>query len=146
MSASPSRENLGMNVGALAISSELGDLGLDGSKEGGDGLGTTTPEAVFYVLPYLGLKELLTLEAATSQLREAIRGDATLWQHLHVDVPLNRKLTDAELRRLSTRSHGRLQALTLIKCTRISDRIVEDIVESNPLLQKVPSLLQMKPL
>lgn len=129
-----------VDVEAPAISSELGDLGLDSSKEAGDGSSSqsgTTPEALFYVLPYLGLKEVLTLEAVSNQLREAIRGDVTLWQQLHVDVPLNRKLTNAELIRLSSRSHFRLQSLSLIKCTRISERVIEDIVRANPLLQKV---------
>ena len=127
-----------VDVGAHAISSELGNLGLDGAQEARDGSQTgTTPEVLFYVLPYLGLKELLTFEAVSSQLREAIRGDVTLWQQLHVDGPLSRKLTSAELIKLSSRAHGRLRALSLVKCTRIPELLIEEIVESNPLLQKV---------
>ena len=142
MSISPTKRLSmeGVDVEAPTISSELGNLGLDSSKEAGDGssfLPATTPEALFYVLPYLGLKELLTLETVSSQLREAIRGDVTLWQQLHVDVPLNRKLTDAELVGLSSRSHGRLQSLSLIKCIRLSESVIEHIVEANPMLQKV---------
>ncbi|KAG0599215.1 hypothetical protein M758_12G136300 [Ceratodon purpureus] len=138
MSISPTKRLSmeGVDVEAPTISSELGNLGLE-AGDGSSFLPATTPEALFYVLPYLGLKELLTLETVSSQLREAIRGDVTLWQQLHVDVPLNRKLTDAELVGLSSRSHGRLQSLSLIKCIRLSESVIEHIVEANPMLQKL---------
>lgn len=128
------------DVGEPAINSEMANLGLDGSKEAGDGPSSetgTTPEVLFYVVPYCGLKELLTLERVSSQLREAVRGDARLWQQLHVDAPLNKKITNTELMRLSSRSHGRLQSLSLVNCTKIAEGVIEEILQSNPRLHKV---------
>lgn len=105
----------------------------DGSSE----TGSFTPEALFYVLPYLGLRELLVLETVSRQLRDAIQGDVLLWQELQVDSPLNKKFTDVELVRLARRAQGRLQSLGLVDCTRVTEEAIETVVASNPLLEKV---------
>lgn len=95
------------------------------------------PEALFYTLPYLGLKELLILELVSKQLRDAVRGDVLLWQHLHVNAPLNKKFTNDALLRLASRGQGRLRSVSLVKCLRITDDGIETVLASNPMLQKV---------
>jgi len=121
--------------GSGDLCSAVIDLAL--APEGdGDGPGST-PESLFYVLPYVGLRELLVLETVSRQLRDTIRGDVLLWQQLHVDSPLNQKFTDEELARLASRAPGRLQSLDLVHCTRVSEEAVEAVVASHPLLEKV---------
>jgi len=120
--------------GSGDLCSAVVDLALDSE---GDGVAGSTPEALFYLLPYLGLRELLVLETVSRQLRDAIRADVLLWQQLHVDPPLNKKFTDVELVRLASRAQGRLQSLDLVKCTRVTEETVETIVASNPQLEKV---------
>jgi hypothetical protein len=95
------------------------------------------PEALFYTLPYLGLKELLILELVSKQLRDAVRGDVLLWQQLHVNAPLNKKFTNDALLRLASRGQGRLRSVSLVKCVKITDDGIETVLASNPMLQKV---------
>ncbi|XP_073386732.1 F-box protein SKIP28 isoform X3 [Physcomitrium patens] len=90
------------------ISSAMEDLTVD-SKEVGDGSSQTdtTHEALFYVLPYLGLRELLTLETLSRRLRDLIRGDPLSWQQLLVDAPSNKNFTNVELVKLTSRAQDR---------------------------------------
>lgn len=122
--------------GSGDLCSAVIDLALASEEGDGDGPGST-PESLFYVLPYVGLRELLVLEIVSKQLRDAIRGDVLLWQQLHVDSPLNKKFTDVELARLASRALGRLQSLDLDNCTRVSEEAVETVVASNPELVKL---------
>lgn len=120
------------------ISSAMEDLTVD-SKEVGDGSSQTdtTHEALFYVLPYLGLRELLTLETLSRRLRDLIRGDPLSWQQLLVDAPSNKNFTNVELVKLTSRAQGRLQSLSLVKCLKISEEVVEAVLVANPLVHKV---------
>nr|XP_024362537.1 F-box protein SKIP28-like isoform X2 [Physcomitrium patens] len=120
------------------ISSAMEDLTVD-SKEVGDGSSQTdtTHEALFYVLPYLGLRELLTLETLSRRLRDLIRGDPLSWQQLLVDAPSNKNFTNVELVKLTSRAQGRLQSLSLVKCLKISEEVVEAVLVANPLVHKL---------
>ncbi|KAJ7558234.1 hypothetical protein O6H91_04G029700 [Diphasiastrum complanatum] len=95
------------------------------------------PEGLFYVLPYLELRELLALDQVSKSLRDAVRNDVLLWKSLHIEDPLNEKVTDDVLLRLSARAQGRLECLSLLQCERVTGRAVRQVLASNPLLLKL---------
>lgn len=66
-----------------------------------------------------------------------MRGDTLLWKNIHIDQPLNEKITDDVLLQLSNRAQGNLQSLSLVECPRITDDGLRRVIESNPKLSKV---------
>ncbi|EFJ26148.1 hypothetical protein SELMODRAFT_98374 [Selaginella moellendorffii] len=110
-------------------------FGKEGPFEGS--VPTSPHEGLFYVLPYLLLKDLLSVEQVCRSLKDAVSCDVLLWQHLKIDHSLNTKLTDEALLKLAARSQGRLQSLMLVECLRISDEAIEQVVASNPMLSRI---------
>ncbi|KAM0064636.1 hypothetical protein Hdeb2414_s0003g00105341 [Helianthus debilis subsp. tardiflorus] len=51
----------------------------------------------------------------------SVRNDSLLWRNLYIDQPLNERITDDILVRLTNRAEGNLRFLNLIKCPKITD-------------------------
>ncbi|EFJ20258.1 hypothetical protein SELMODRAFT_443977 [Selaginella moellendorffii] len=94
-------------------------------------------EAFRYVIHYLGLQELLSLEMVCKPLLEMVRREAPHWQNLRLDPPLDLKLTDTALLILALRAQGRLQSLKLANCQRITDASLESVLAGNTMLTKL---------
>jgi hypothetical protein len=99
--------------------------------------GNDAHEGMGFVLGYLGLREILSLEMVCKSLRAAVRNEPFLWKCIHIDSQLGKKIKDANLLRLTQKSPGSLQCLSLEGCTEISDRGLKAVLESNLQLTKV---------
>ncbi|KAJ0725834.1 putative leucine-rich repeat domain superfamily [Helianthus annuus] len=66
-----------------------------------------------------------------------IRNDSLLWRNLYIDQPLNERITDDILVRLTNRAEGNLRFLSLIKCPKITDDGLRRVLETNPKLTKL---------
>ncbi|XP_023551551.1 F-box protein SKIP28-like [Cucurbita pepo subsp. pepo] len=104
-------------------------------------------EALFLVLSYLPLFEILSMGAVCVSLRDAVEHDVLPWLHLAVDRPLSSRLNDYILERIARKADGRLRTLALINCFKISDSALHEVVENNPLLTKlyVPGCTSLTP-
>lgn len=107
----------------------------------GDG---TADGALTFALGYLGVRDLLVVERVCKSLRSTVRGDPLLWRNIHIDQPLNEKITDDILLQLTNRAQGNLQCLSLVECPRITDEGLKRVLEGNPKLTKVSMPLIMK--
>lgn len=94
-------------------------------------------EAMFFVLGYLGIQDLLSVEKVCTSLRDAVRTDSLLWKSILIDWPLNKKITDDSLVKLTSRAQGSLQSLCLFQCTEITDGGLKRVLVSNLRLTKV---------
>lgn len=92
-------------------------------------------EALFVVLTYLTLYELLIMSEVCKSLRHAIENDVLQW--LVVERPLNWRLSDEILVKLSLKMKGKLTALGLINCMKITDSALLHVVQNNPLINTV---------
>ncbi|PON64765.1 F-box domain containing protein [Parasponia andersonii] len=102
-----------------------------------DGDGGSPHGALNFALGYLGLRDLLLVERVCKSLHSAVRGDPLFWRSIHIDQPLNEKITDDVLLQLANRAQGNLQCLSLIECPRITDDGLRRVLESNPKLSKL---------
>lgn len=93
--------------------------------------------ALIFSLGYLGVRDLLVVEKACRSLCSTVRSDPLLWRTIHIDQPLNEKITDDALLQLTNRAQGNLQCLSLVECPRITDDGLKRVLESNPRLTKV---------
>ena len=100
--------------------------------------------ALNFALGYLGLRDLLVVETVCRSLHSTVRGDPLLWRSLHIDQPLNEKITDEVLLQLTNRAQGSLQCLSLVECPRITDDGLKRVLDSNPRLAKVSVTLFYK--
>ncbi|MBA0727002.1 hypothetical protein Golax_002789 [Gossypium laxum] len=98
-------------------------------------------EALILALGYLCVRDLLVVESVCTSLRNVVLNDPLLWRSIHIDQPLNEKLTDDVLLRITNRAQGSLQCLSLVDCKSISDEGLMRVVENNPKLIKVSLLL-----
>ncbi|PSS35274.1 F-box protein [Actinidia chinensis var. chinensis] len=108
--------------------------------------GDVPHDALFFALGYLGVRDLLSVEKVCKSLRDAVRNDPLLWRSIHIDLPLNYRVTDDFLLRLTSRAQGTLQCLSLVDCYWISDDDgLKHVLESNPGLTKlsVPGCLRL---
>ncbi|XP_061361442.1 F-box protein SKIP14-like [Gastrolobium bilobum] len=102
-----------------------------------DAQGGVPHDALFFVLGYLGVRDLLTVEQVCRSMRDAVRGDPLLWRTVHIDHPLNRRITDDTLVKLTSRAQGTLQSLNLVNCIWITDSGLGRVLQSNPRLVKL---------
>ncbi|XP_072982593.1 F-box protein SKIP28-like [Typha latifolia] len=93
--------------------------------------------ALFLVLGYLRLREVLAFQSVCKLFRDAIADDCLLWQHITVEPPLSSKLTDDTLLRISSRAEGKLKSLALFHCCRITDASLLQVVDRNPGITKL---------
>lgn len=113
---------------------------LEGAEFSGDAI---SHEAWTLVLSYLGIKDLLSVEMVCRSLHSTVRSDPSFWNTIHIDKPLNEKITDDNLLQLTNRAEGELQCLRLLECTRITDDGLRRVLESNPKLNKVSTTFQL---
>lgn len=97
-------------------------------------------EALFLVLPYLPLNELLTTAEVCTSLRDAVREDILLYLDLIVQYPLSRKLSDDILLNLTSKAGGRLRIMSLTDCFRITDHGLLRVIEENRLIEQVNTI------
>ncbi|KAI5572949.1 hypothetical protein POPTR_010G054600v4 [Populus trichocarpa] len=96
------------------------------------------PHAAFaFALGYLGVRDLLVVETVCRSLRSTVQSDPLLWRSIHIDQPLNEKITDDVLLQLTNRAQGNLQCLSLVECPRITDDGLKHVLENNPRLTKL---------
>ncbi|KAJ8773586.1 hypothetical protein K2173_005832 [Erythroxylum novogranatense] len=96
------------------------------------------PHTAFgFALGFLGVRDLLVVEAVCKSLRSTVRSDSLLWRSIHIDQPLNEKITDDVLLHLTNRAQGNLQCLSLVECPRITDDGLKRVLEGNPRLTKL---------
>ncbi|TKY59854.1 F-box protein SKIP14 [Spatholobus suberectus] len=105
--------------------------------EGGGGDELAPHPALSFCLGYLGLSDLLVVERVCKSLHSTVRGDPLLWRNIHVDQPLNERITDDVLLQLTSRAQGNLRSLSLVECTRITDDGLKRVLEGNPKLIKL---------
>lgn len=110
---------------------------LDGAECSHYGEGETRDQALPYALKYLGIKDLLSVEMVCRSLQCTVRDDPLLWREIHVEKPLNERITDDNLLQLSDRAQGNLHCLSLLECARITDDGLRRVLESNPRLNKL---------
>lgn len=77
------------------------------------------------------------MRAVCTSLRDAVNHDILPWLQLTVTRPLSARLSDNVLLQLCAKSRGRLTALTLINCTKITDRALQIVSENNPFIKKL---------
>ncbi|CAL0329737.1 unnamed protein product [Lupinus luteus] len=93
--------------------------------------------ALSFALSYLGLADLLAVERVCKSLHSTVQGDPLLWRSVHIDQPLNERIMDDVLYQITNRSQGKLQCLSLVECTRITDDGLKRVLEANPTLIKL---------
>ncbi|KAK7266890.1 hypothetical protein RIF29_19550 [Crotalaria pallida] len=110
-----------------------------------DDEGGVPHDALYFVLGYLGVTDLLSAEQVCRSLRDAVRGDPLLWRTVHIDQPLNGRITDDSLVKLTSRAQGTLQCLILVNCLWITDSGLGHVLQSNPRLMKlvVPDCIRL---
>lgn len=123
-------ENHGLPTLHLPKSEEFVNISPD--VNGGD-----PHEAFVLALSYLETRDLLLVECVCRSLCSTIRNDSLLWRNLHIDQPLNERITDEILVQLTNRAEGNLQCLSLIKCPKITDDGLRRVLETNPKLTKL---------
>lgn len=99
--------------------------------------GNDAHEAMVFVLSYLGLRDILSIEMVCKSLRSAVRNEPFLWKCIHIDSHLGEKMSDADLLCLTQKSPGSLQCLSLMCCVNITDQGLKAVLESNLQLTKV---------
>lgn len=99
--------------------------------------GSSPNEAIFFVLPYLPLFELLSMSQVCTSLRDAVNNDTLPWLNLLVDRPLSRRLSDDRLLHVASKAQGRLHHLLLINCLNITDDGLFTVIMHNPRITKV---------
>ncbi|OWM76650.1 F-box protein SKIP28-like [Punica granatum] len=94
-------------------------------------------EALFLVLPYLPLFDLLALTQVCTSLRDAVHMDVLPWLELVIENPLSRKLSDDILLKFTSKASGRLRILSLSNCSKITDDGLLRVIQDNPLIEKL---------
>ncbi|KAJ4823528.1 hypothetical protein Tsubulata_034050 [Turnera subulata] len=94
-------------------------------------------EALFLVLAYLPVVELLAMSEVCTSLRDAVNNDILLWLDIIIDRPINWRLSDEILMKITSKANGRLRSLVLINCVKITDEGLQRVVERNHLISKL---------
>jgi len=128
---------LGLGNETFGVAGQQGEDCWEGNGICSDG-DIGAPHAAFNLaLGYVSERDLLVVETVCKSLRSTVRGDPLLWRSIHIDQPLNEKITDDILLQLTNRAQGSLQCLSLVECTKITDNGLKRVLESNPRLTKV---------
>ncbi|KAI3666011.1 hypothetical protein L6452_44649 [Arctium lappa] len=98
------------------------------------------PDALFFALGYLGMRDLFSVERVCKSLRDGVRNDPLLWRSIHIDQPSGEVFSDESLLRMTNRANGSLQSLSLVKCSKITDNGLKTVFQRNPGLTKLSVL------
>ncbi|NP_001353727.1 F-box protein SKIP14 [Zea mays] len=99
--------------------------------------GNDAHEAMVFVLSYLGLRDILSVEMVCKSLHSAVRNEPFLWKCIHIDSRLGKKMSDADLLCLTQKSPGSMQCLSLMHCNNITDQGLKAVLKSNLQLTKL---------
>lgn len=104
-----------------------------------DADGGAAVDIIVFVLEYLnlGVKDLLSIERVCRLLRDAVQKDRYLWTSIHIDDPLCQKITNEDLLQLTGRAQGKLRCLSLVKCLKINEDGLKQVLERNRELSKL---------
>ncbi|KAF1874412.1 hypothetical protein Lal_00029839 [Lupinus albus] len=104
-------------------------------------------EALFLVLSYLTVYELLLISQVCTSLRDAVSNDVLPWLNLVVERPLSYRLSDEILLKITSKANGSLKTLALINCVHITDQGLQRVIEQNHLISKlyIPSCTRITP-
>nr|AFK41645.1 unknown [Lotus japonicus] len=94
-------------------------------------------EALFLVLTYLPVYQVLAMSQVCKALRDAVNNDVLPWLNVIVERPLSSRLSDEILVKITSKANGRLKTLALMNCTHITDKGLQRVVEQNPLTNKL---------
>ncbi|KAE8690878.1 O-Glycosyl hydrolases family 17 protein [Hibiscus syriacus] len=94
-------------------------------------------DALFIVLAYLPLFELLSMSRVCRSLQEAVENDVLPWLNIIVEKPLNFRLSDEILMKIASKANGRLKTLTLMFCAKITDDGLQRVIDHNPHISKL---------
>ncbi|PQQ20798.1 F-box protein SKIP28 [Prunus yedoensis var. nudiflora] len=94
-------------------------------------------EALSLISAYLPLFELLAMSGVCTSLRDAVNKDVLSWLDIVVKSPLNLRLSDEILMKITSKANGRLTTLALMDCAKITDDGLQRVVERNPLINKL---------
>ena len=108
-----------------------------------DGGGDEPHEAIAFALPYLDLKDLLSVERVCRSLRDEVRSNTLLWRSISIVSPLSEKMDDKALLNLTSKAQGTLESLTLIGCRKIHNDALKYVLNNNPKLKEVRFLLYL---
>ncbi|XP_074309937.1 F-box protein SKIP14 [Silene latifolia] len=102
--------------------------------------------ALSFALAYLGVRDLVVVERVCKSLQFTVLNDPLLWKSIHIDYPLNSRVTDDVLVQLTNRAQGHLQCLSLVDCKGVTNDGLRRVLESNPRLTKlsVPGCINLK--
>lgn len=136
-SAENSTSSLGNGSWGVASGGQSGGSGIDGNGNFSNDDGGAPPGGLVFAFGHLGVRDLLVLESVSKSLQSTIRGDPFYWSTIHIEQPLNEKITDDILLYLTKKAQGNLQCLSLVECPRITDDGLRRVLESNPKLTKL---------
>ena len=94
-------------------------------------------EAMFLVLAYLPVYEVVVMSQVCTSLRDAVNNDILPWLNVIVQRPLSWRLNDEILIKITSKANGRLKTLALINCMHVTDHGLQRVVQQNPLINKV---------
>ncbi|KAL3510518.1 hypothetical protein ACH5RR_029919 [Cinchona calisaya] len=94
-------------------------------------------EALFLVLAYLPLYELLVMSQVCRSFKEALDNDILPWLNMVVGKPLNRRFNNDHLLKFTSKAHGRLKTLALLSCSKITDDGLQQVIASNQHISRV---------
>ncbi|KAL6505477.1 hypothetical protein OROHE_022856 [Orobanche hederae] len=94
-------------------------------------------EAWNFALSFMGVKDLFSVERVCKSLRSSVQDGYWLWMSIHIDQPLNERITDDHLLQLACRAKGNLQCLSLVECPKVTDDGIRRVLETNPRLTKL---------
>ncbi|XAR51964.1 hypothetical protein NMG60_11006777 [Bertholletia excelsa] len=140
-----SQEFMGLSYEKYSVSSDNVDEFQGCSEVNSAASGGAPHDAFTFVLGYLGVKDLLSVERVCKSLRDAVRSDPLLWRSICIEQPLNGKITDDALLQLTSRARGTLQCLSLVECLWVTERGLRHVLESNSGLTKlsVPGCMKL---
>lgn len=95
-------------------------------------------DALYLVFAYLPVFDLLSASQVCKSFNESINNDVLLWLDIYVDKPLNTKISDDTLLlKIASKVNGRIRSLALIDCTHVTDHALQQIVLTNPFIEKL---------
>ncbi|PON95276.1 F-box domain containing protein [Trema orientale] len=111
---------------------EMGECSVMDSEGQGD-----ANEAILYALRFLHIRDLFSVERVCKSLRDGIRVDNLLWRNIVIDWPLNERITDDALVKLTSKAEGTVESLSLVMCRKITDGGLKRVLNNNPKLKKL---------
>ncbi|XP_050231869.1 F-box protein SKIP28 [Mercurialis annua] len=94
-------------------------------------------DALFLVLAYLPVLELLNMTQTCVSLRDAVNKDVLPWLNIIIERPLSSRLSDEILMKITSKADGKLRSLIIRNCVKITDYGLQRVVEENPYINKL---------